>query len=126
MAAPPLTPPPPPPRSWCGCSTTNTSTFSTQELVWLLHKALEASQLEKRTCTEFLAAEGEQQRLEVLRHRERQAADLRRRLDDLTAQTEGLRRSLAEKESQVRGSHLGITPLKHGQSSQSASPSRVN
>ncbi|XP_030223759.1 TBC1 domain family member 2A [Gadus morhua] len=74
---------------------------SQKELVWLLHKALEASQLEKRTCTEFLAAEGEQQRLEVLRHRERQAADLRRRLDDLTAQTEGLRRSLAEKESQV-------------------------
>ncbi|CAL8267303.1 unnamed protein product [Boreogadus saida] len=74
---------------------------SQKELVWLLHKALEASQLEKRTCTEFLAAVGEQQRLEVLRHRERQAADLRRRLDDLAAQTEGLRRSLAEKESQV-------------------------
>ncbi|CAL8300620.1 unnamed protein product [Arctogadus glacialis] len=74
---------------------------SQKELVWLLHKALEASQLEKRTCAEFLAADGEQQRLEVLRHRERQAADLRRRLDDLTAQTEGLRRGLAEKESQV-------------------------
>jgi hypothetical protein len=59
-------------------------------------------------------------------HVERHAADLRRRLDDLTAQTEGLRRSLAEKESQVRGSHLGITPLKHGQSPQSASPSLID
>ncbi|CAL8262439.1 unnamed protein product [Lota lota] len=74
---------------------------SQKELVWLLHKALEASQLEKRTCAEFLAAEGEQQRLEVLRHRERQAADLRSRLDDLKTQTEGLRRSLAERDSQV-------------------------
>ncbi|TDH07264.1 hypothetical protein EPR50_G00104070 [Perca flavescens] len=52
-----------------------------KELVWILHKALEASQLEKRTCAEFLAADGEQERLELLRHCERQAADLRGRLE---------------------------------------------
>ncbi|KAG7277960.1 hypothetical protein CRUP_022130 [Coryphaenoides rupestris] len=74
---------------------------SQKELVWLLHKTLEASQLEKRTCAEFLAAEGEQERLEVLRHRERQAVDLRSRLDDLKTQMEGLSRSLAERDSQV-------------------------
>ncbi|CAL8357953.1 unnamed protein product [Merluccius merluccius] len=74
---------------------------SQKELVWLLHKALESSQLEKRTCAEFLAAEGEQERLEVLRHRERQAADLRSRLDELRTQAEGLRCSLAERDSQV-------------------------
>ncbi|XP_034722377.1 TBC1 domain family member 2A [Etheostoma cragini] len=52
-----------------------------KELVWILHRALEASQLEKRSCAEFLAADGEQERLELLRHRERQVTDLRRQLD---------------------------------------------
>ncbi|XP_078145251.1 TBC1 domain family member 2A isoform X2 [Centroberyx gerrardi] len=72
-----------------------------KELVWLLHKALEAAQLEKRTCAEFLAAKGEQERLELLRHRERQAADLRGRLEELKAEGEELRRSLAQRDAQL-------------------------
>ncbi|XP_029917223.1 TBC1 domain family member 2A isoform X2 [Myripristis murdjan] len=72
-----------------------------KELVWLLHKALEAAQLEKRTCGEFLAAKGEQERLELLRHRERQAADLRSRLEEVKTEAEALRRSLAQRDAQL-------------------------
>ncbi|TKS65012.1 TBC1 domain family member 2A [Collichthys lucidus] len=72
-----------------------------KELVWILHKALEASQLEKRTCAEFLAETGEQERLELLRHRERQAADLRGRLEEAKVEAEALRRSLAQREAQL-------------------------
>ncbi|XP_024238794.1 TBC1 domain family member 2A isoform X2 [Oncorhynchus tshawytscha] len=72
-----------------------------KELVWLLHKALEAAQLEKRTCTEFLAAECEQERLELLRHRERQAANLQGRLEELKVEAEGLRASLAQRDAHV-------------------------
>ncbi|KAF7228728.1 TBC1 domain family member 2A isoform X2 [Nothobranchius furzeri] len=74
---------------------------SQKELVWILHKALEASQLEKRTCSEFLAAGDEQERLELLRHRERQAADLRRRLEEANMEVEGLKKSLAERDTQL-------------------------
>lgn len=72
-----------------------------QELVWILHKALEAAQLEKRTCAEFLAEKGEQERLELLRHRERQAADLRGRLEEAKVEVETLRSSLAQREAQL-------------------------
>uniref|UniRef100_UPI0037E74B4D TBC1 domain family member 2A n=1 Tax=Semicossyphus pulcher TaxID=241346 RepID=UPI0037E74B4D len=72
-----------------------------KELVWILHKALEASQLEKRTCAEFLAATGEQERLELLRHRERQTADLRGRLEEARAEVESAKRSQAQSEAQV-------------------------
>ncbi|KAG7454009.1 hypothetical protein JOB18_015556 [Solea senegalensis] len=72
-----------------------------KELVWILHKALEASQLEKRACAEFLAVEGEQKRLELLRHRERQAADLQRRLEEVNMEAELLRRSLAQRDALV-------------------------
>ncbi|KAM4621972.1 TBC1 domain family member 2A isoform 2-T2 [Polymixia lowei] len=72
-----------------------------KELVWLLHKALEAAQLEKRTCAEFLAAKGEQERLELLRHRERHAADLRSRLEEMRVEGEGLRQNLAQRDSHV-------------------------
>uniref|UniRef100_A0A3B4UMN3 TBC1 domain family member 2 n=1 Tax=Seriola dumerili TaxID=41447 RepID=A0A3B4UMN3_SERDU len=72
-----------------------------KELVWILHKALEAAQLEKRTCAEFLAEKGEQERLELLRHRERQAADLRGRLEEAKAEAEVMRRSLAQRDAQL-------------------------
>ncbi|XP_042337519.1 TBC1 domain family member 2A-like, partial [Plectropomus leopardus] len=72
-----------------------------QELVWILHKALEAAQLEKRTCAEFLAEKGEQERLELLRHRERQAADLRGRLEEAKTEAEATRRSLAQRDAQL-------------------------
>nr|XP_057920000.1 TBC1 domain family member 2A [Doryrhamphus excisus] len=72
-----------------------------KELVWLLHKALEAAQLEKRTCSDFVAAEGEQERLELLRHRERQAADLLGRLEETKMAAEAARQCLVERDLQV-------------------------
>ncbi|KAG9345508.1 hypothetical protein JZ751_008652 [Albula glossodonta] len=72
-----------------------------KELVWLLHKALEAAQQEKRTCTQFLAAEGEQERLELLRHRERHVADLGSQLEALRGQRETLQRSLAQRDAHI-------------------------
>ncbi|KAF7647452.1 hypothetical protein LDENG_00172230 [Lucifuga dentata] len=72
-----------------------------KELVWLLHKALEGAQLEKRTCVDFVAAKGEQERLELLRHRERQAADLQGRLEEAKAEVEVLRRSLEQRDTHV-------------------------
>lgn len=69
--------------------------------MWILHKSLEAAQLEKRTCAEFLAEKGEQERLELLRHRERQTADLRGRLDEVKVEAEALRSSLAQRDTQV-------------------------
>ncbi|XP_029968083.1 TBC1 domain family member 2A [Salarias fasciatus] len=72
-----------------------------KELVWILHKALEASQLEKRTCAEFLSVDGEQERLELLRHRERQAADLRGKLEEAEATVEAAKKSAVSREAQV-------------------------
>ncbi|KAJ8385272.1 hypothetical protein AAFF_G00191490 [Aldrovandia affinis] len=72
-----------------------------KELVWLLHKALEAAQQEKRTCTQFLAAEGEQERLELLRHRERHVADLGSQLEALRGQREALQRGLTQRDSHI-------------------------
>ncbi|XP_047441423.1 TBC1 domain family member 2A [Mugil cephalus] len=72
-----------------------------KELVWILHKALEAAQLEKRTCAEFLAEKDEQERLELLRHRERQAADLRRQLEDAKMEAEEAKNSLAQRDVQL-------------------------
>ncbi|XP_040030783.1 TBC1 domain family member 2A isoform X3 [Gasterosteus aculeatus] len=72
-----------------------------KELVWILHKALEASQLEKRTCAEFLAEKSEQERLELLRHREREAADLRGRLEEVKKEAESMRRRLNQRDAQL-------------------------
>ncbi|XP_008419179.1 TBC1 domain family member 2A isoform X1 [Poecilia reticulata] len=72
-----------------------------KELVWILHKALEASQLEKRSCSEFLAAQDERRRLELLRHGERLAADLRARLDGAKMEAEALRRRLDDRDAQL-------------------------
>lgn len=69
--------------------------------MWILHKALEASQLEKRTCAEFLAEKSEQERLELLRHREREAADLRGRLEEVKKEAESMRRRLNQRDAQL-------------------------
>uniref|UniRef100_A0A3P9M1I4 TBC1 domain family, member 2 n=1 Tax=Oryzias latipes TaxID=8090 RepID=A0A3P9M1I4_ORYLA len=82
-----------------------------KELVWILHKALEASQLEKRACAEFLAVNDEQERLELLRHRERHAADLQRRLEEANMKAEVLRKSLAEKDVQLAELQASIKTL---------------
>lgn len=70
--------------------------------MWLLHKALEAAQLEKRACAQYLAAESEQERLELVRHSERCTTDLRERLEQLRRENEGLRRSLEERDAHVK------------------------
>ncbi|XP_018615199.1 TBC1 domain family member 2A [Scleropages formosus] len=72
-----------------------------KELVWLLHKALEAAQQEKRTCVQFLSAEGEQERLELLQSQERHAANLGARLEALHSQKEALHKSLAQRDAHV-------------------------
>lgn len=70
--------------------------------MWLLHKALEAAQLEKRACAQYLAAESEQERLELLRHGERCTADLRERLEQLQRENEALRRSVEERDTHMK------------------------
>ncbi|XP_059372106.1 TBC1 domain family member 2A isoform X2 [Carassius carassius] len=72
-----------------------------KELVLLLHKVLEAAQLEKRTCAQFLASEGEQERLELLRHGERRAAELRDHLESLQQENENLRRDLNQRDAHI-------------------------
>ncbi|XP_058842296.1 TBC1 domain family member 2A-like [Acipenser ruthenus] len=74
---------------------------SQKELVRLLHKALEAAQQEKRTSKQFLAAAGEQERLELVRHKERCIADLDGRLEALLKDKEELEQRLAMQDCQV-------------------------
>ncbi|KAA0709656.1 TBC1 domain family member 2A [Triplophysa tibetana] len=84
-----------------------------EELVSLLHKVLEAAQLEKHTCVQFLAAEGEQERLELLKQCERRAAELRERVDSLQAENETLRRDLSERDAHVAELQQNIQLLMH-------------
>lgn len=79
----------------------------------LLHKVLEAAQLEKHTCVEFLAAEGEQERLELLKQCERRAAELRERVDSLQAENETLHRDLSERDAHVAELQQNIQLLMH-------------
>uniref|UniRef100_A0A8C1LBW2 TBC1 domain family, member 2 n=1 Tax=Cyprinus carpio TaxID=7962 RepID=A0A8C1LBW2_CYPCA len=72
-----------------------------KELVSLLHKVLEAAQLEKRTCAQFLAAEGEQEHLELLRHGERRVAELQDHLESLQQENENLRRDLNQRDANI-------------------------
>ncbi|TRY90065.1 hypothetical protein DNTS_031578 [Danionella cerebrum] len=72
-----------------------------KELVLLLHKVLEAAQLEKRTCAQFLAADGEQERLELLRHGERRVVELRAQLASVQQENESLRRDLTQRDNHV-------------------------
>ncbi|XP_053735288.1 TBC1 domain family member 2A isoform X1 [Synchiropus splendidus] len=82
-----------------------------KELVQILHKALESAQLEKRSCAEFLAAEGEQQRLEVLRHRERLLVDLQQRLEEAQSKLEETRAQLEETRCRLRDKDILVENL---------------
>lgn len=79
----------------------------------LLHKVLEDAQLEKRTCAQFLAAEGEQERLELLRHSERRAAELRDHLESLQQENESLRRDLNQRDSHIAELQESVKLLMH-------------
>ncbi len=84
-----------------------------QELVLQLHKVLEAAQLEKRTCAQFLAAEGEQERLEFLRHGERRAAGLRDHLESLQQENENLRGDLNQRDGHIAELQENVQLLMH-------------
>ncbi|XP_061107063.1 TBC1 domain family member 2A isoform X1 [Conger conger] len=72
-----------------------------KELVQLLQKALETVQREKRASAQFLSAEDERERQELLRHRERHAADLSAQLEELLRQKGALERSVARKDGHI-------------------------
>lgn len=78
-----------------------------------LYKVLEAAQLEKRTCAQFLAAEGEQERLELLRHGERRAAELRDHLESLQQENENLRRDLNQRDGHIAELQENVQLLMH-------------
>ncbi|XP_063045336.1 TBC1 domain family member 2A [Engraulis encrasicolus] len=65
-----------------------------EELVLSLYRALELSQREKRVCAEYLSVSGEEQKMEVLRHRERLVAKLQGEVAEL-------QQRLKERDTQV-------------------------
>lgn len=77
------------------------ASFLLQELVKLLHKALEAAQQEKRESCRYLATTEEKDRLELIRHKVRQIAELSKRVEALEVEKEALEQNLALKEGHV-------------------------
>ncbi|XP_077201598.1 TBC1 domain family member 2A isoform X1 [Paroedura picta] len=73
---------------------------SQKELVKLLHKALEAAQQEKRESCRYLATT-EKDRLELVRHKVRQIAELNKRVEALETERKDLEHRLALKEEHV-------------------------
>nr|KAF6487787.1 TBC1 domain family member 2 [Rousettus aegyptiacus] len=63
---------------------------SQKELVRILHKALEAAQQEKRASSAYLAAAEDKDRLELVRHKVRQIAELGRHVEALEQERESL------------------------------------
>lgn len=79
-----------------GCS------LPTQELVIILHKALEAAQQEKRASSAYLAATEDKDRLELVRHKVRQIAELNQRVEALEQGRERLAHEAGLREQQVQ------------------------
>lgn len=79
-----------------------------QELVRILHKALEAAQQEKRVASAYLAAPEDQDRLELVRHKVRQIAELGQRVETLERERADLvhAASLRERELQELQQHV--------------------
>ncbi|XP_075416324.1 TBC1 domain family member 2A [Tenrec ecaudatus] len=75
---------------------------SQKELVKILHKALEAAQLEKRASSAYLAAAEDQDRLELVRHKVRQIVALSRRVEALELERESLVQTASLRERQVQ------------------------
>ena len=84
--------------------------LSTQELVRILHKALEAAQQEKRVTSAYVAAAEDKDRLELVRHKVRQIAELGRRVEALEQERDGLaqKASLREQEVQELQQHMQL------------------
>ncbi|XP_019505019.1 PREDICTED: TBC1 domain family member 2A [Hipposideros armiger] len=75
---------------------------SQKELVRILHKALEAAQQEKRASSAYLAAAEDKDRLELVRHKVRQIAELGRRVEALEQERESLAQTMNLREQQVQ------------------------
>ncbi|XP_044274838.1 TBC1 domain family member 2A [Varanus komodoensis] len=75
---------------------------SQKELVKLLHKALEAAQQEKRESCLYLATAKEKDRLELMRHKVRQIAELNKQVGVLDMEKKELEQSLALKEEHIK------------------------
>ncbi|NXJ01007.1 TBD2A protein, partial [Psophia crepitans] len=75
---------------------------SQKELVKLLHKALEAAQQEKRASSMYLTAAEDKDRLELVRHKVRQIADLTSRLEALEQEKKELKQMLTLRDSHIQ------------------------
>ncbi|NWZ66410.1 TBD2A protein, partial [Acrocephalus arundinaceus] len=75
---------------------------SQKELVKLLHKALEAAQQEKRVSSMYLTAPEDKDRLELVRHKVRQIADLTSRLKALEQEKKELEQILTLRDSHIQ------------------------
>ncbi|NXF39696.1 TBD2A protein, partial [Nyctibius bracteatus] len=75
---------------------------SQKELVKLLHKALEAAQQEKRVSSMYLTAAEDKDRLELVRHKVRQIADLTSRLEALEQEKKELEQILILRDSHIQ------------------------
>ncbi|KAM7319726.1 hypothetical protein ACRRTK_021409 [Alexandromys fortis] len=75
---------------------------SQKELVIILHKALEAAQQEKRASSAYLAAAEDKDRLELVRHKVRQIAELTQRVETLEQDRERLVHEAGLLEQQVQ------------------------
>ncbi|XP_021497165.1 TBC1 domain family member 2A isoform X2 [Meriones unguiculatus] len=75
---------------------------SQKELVIILHKALEAAQQEKRASSAYLAAAEDRDRLELVRHKVRQIAELNQRVEALEQGRERLVHEAGLREQQVQ------------------------
>ncbi|NXT04650.1 TBD2A protein, partial [Prunella fulvescens] len=75
---------------------------SQKELVKLLHKALEAAQQEKRASSMYLTAAEDKDRLELVRHKVRQIADLTSRLEALEQEKKELEQILTLRDSHIQ------------------------
>ncbi|XP_006887028.1 PREDICTED: TBC1 domain family member 2A [Elephantulus edwardii] len=81
---------------------------SQKELVKILHKTLEAAQQEKRASSAYLMAAGDKDRLELVRHKVRQIAELSSRVKALEQERESLAQtaSLREQQTQELRQHM--------------------
>lgn len=68
----------------------------------ILHKALEAAQQEKRASSAYLAAAEDKDRLELVRHKVRQIAELGKRVEALERERESLVQAAGLREQQVQ------------------------
>ncbi|NXE62886.1 TBD2A protein, partial [Calcarius ornatus] len=75
---------------------------SQKELVKLLHKALEAAQQEKRVSSMYLTATEDKDRLELVRHKVRQIADLTTQLEALEREKKELEQTLTLRDSHIQ------------------------